>query len=136
MFKSDFKYLADYLVQMRKTGEYVPSNGKISHVRELLQLMAVMTRDHRFEDVFDNNDDSGQSIGEEGWTMCEVLDRVENKGRNEGRNEGRILEHVFVRREDGYSDEEIINSLMKRFGLSKDQAAEKVLAPAIPSQNG
>ena len=37
-----------------------------------------------------------------------------------------ILEHVYIRREDGFSDEAIIKSLMKRFNLSEEQAAKKI----------
>ena len=40
MFKSDFRLVADYFVQMRKTGHYRPPIEEIRHVSELLHLMA------------------------------------------------------------------------------------------------
>ena len=127
LFKSDFRFVADYFAQMRKNNDYVPPEGKIRHVRELLELMAVLTNDHRFEEVV--NDLEGQN-NVEVRNMSEVLDRVENKGRIEGRSEGRILEHIDIRREEGYSDEEIIESLMKKFKLTDEQASE-YLHPAV-----
>ena len=51
MFQSDFKVVADYFVQMRKNDEYQPAPEKIRHVQEVLQLLSVMTRDDRFEEV-------------------------------------------------------------------------------------
>ena len=50
---------------------------RFRHVDEMLKLMTVLTKDHRFEAL----------IGDEGGkvsNMCEVLDRVEAKGREEG----------------------------------------------------
>ena len=54
------------------------SEVTIKHVHELLQLMAVMTQDSRFEDVYSPDMERRE------MTMCEVLDRVENKGIQKG----------------------------------------------------
>lgn len=78
MFTSDFKIVADYFVQMRKNKDYVASAVTIKHVHELLQLMAVMTQDNRFEKVY-SPDMERRMV-----TMCEVLDRVENRGIQKG----------------------------------------------------
>lgn len=53
LFKSDFRYAADYFVQMRMTGEYLPQDdgGSIEHVRELFHALGVFTGNHRFEEV-------------------------------------------------------------------------------------
>ena len=45
LFKSDFKIVADYFVQMRTNKDYKPSRQIIKHVNEVLQLMAVFTID-------------------------------------------------------------------------------------------
>ena len=42
-FKSDFKYVADYFVQMRTTGKYIGSTEEMKHVREVLLLLASIT---------------------------------------------------------------------------------------------
>lgn len=77
-FKSDFWILADYLYQMRVNNDYVAGETVIKHVDELLMLMSAMTKDDRF----------GETINElsrkESVTMCEVLDKVEARGRKEG----------------------------------------------------
>ena len=78
MFTSDFKIVADYFVQMRKNKNYEASEVMIKHVHGLLQLMSVMTRDNRFESVY-SPDMEGRTT-----TMCEVLDRVEDRGIQKG----------------------------------------------------
>jgi len=44
-----------------------------------------MAGDHRFETAFSEEKEGGPV------TMCEVLDRIEEKGRKEGRREGALL---------------------------------------------
>ena len=82
MFKSDFWILADYLYQMRVNKDYVAGDTVIEHVDELLMLMSAMTKDYRFEETIN------EVKGKEYVTMCEVLDRVEARGREEGIKEG------------------------------------------------
>ena len=48
-FRSDFRYVADYLVQKRMTNDYKPSADLLQHVDETLKLMSVLTDDRRFE---------------------------------------------------------------------------------------
>ena len=125
MFKSDFKVVADYFVQMRKNNAYVPPETELTHVREVLELMSVMTNDRRFEDAYNNAGDRRKDIK----NMNEWLDNALNESKNEGLNEGRILEFIDIRREDGYSDDEISQGLAKKFHLTKEQAAG-ILHPA------
>lgn len=86
LFKSDFRFVADYFVQMRMTGTYTGSREEITHVQATLSMMSIMTGDHRFEKVMQS--DEGKPQGKEIKTMCEVLDRIEEKGKTEGRVEG------------------------------------------------
>lgn len=60
MFQSDFKIVADYFSQMRKNRNYVPSKETITHVQELLHLLAVLTQDHHFEEVYQEEDREGE----------------------------------------------------------------------------
>lgn len=76
LFKSDFRIVADYFVQKRESGDYIPSPEKLHHVQETLQLLSVMTNDRRFEEAY--IDDSGEG---EVQNMCDVLDKVEKRGR-------------------------------------------------------
>ena len=43
MFRSDFRIVADYFVQMREKNDYVPSKETIKHVQKVLKFMAVMS---------------------------------------------------------------------------------------------
>ena len=86
-FKSDFREVADYFTQMRKNGSYVPSERQITHVREVLDLMAVLTGDNRFAEHIDELERS-----KEGVTMCKVLDEVENRGRAAGEQNAKLLD--------------------------------------------
>ncbi len=52
VFKSDFRVVADYFVQKRENGDYIPDPQELKHVQETLQLLSVMTGDHRFENAY------------------------------------------------------------------------------------
>ncbi|MFG6329225.1 MAG: transposase [Lachnospiraceae bacterium] len=81
LFKSDFRIVADYFVQMRKNNHYVAKPETIKHVHELLELMSVLTDDRRFMDVCG-------VIEKEDVNMCEVLDQIENRGIEQGIKQG------------------------------------------------
>ena len=83
LFKSDFKIIADYFVHRRTNPDYRPTDPeRFKHTDELLKLFTVMTNDSRFV----------QTLQAEGKrrpeNMCEVLDRIEEKGRLEGEKIG------------------------------------------------
>ena len=102
LFQSDFRIVADYFVQKRLNHEYKPSPQKMKHVHAVLQMMSIMTGDHRFEYAYND------SIWKEELNMCEVLDRVEKKGYDAGRIAGKI--DVFYH-ELGMSVSEIAEKL-------------------------
>ena len=93
-FHSDFRIVADYFVQMQRNGDYIPSREEIDHVEAVLQLLRIMTDDSRFEDVL-NEEDGTESEGGI-HNMCEVLDRVEAKGKAIGEKNGAIKEAVRI----------------------------------------
>ncbi len=78
LFRSDFRYVADYLVQKRMTDSYIPSPDVLQHVDETLKIMTVLTGDIRFEEAASELPSKG------GVSMCEILDRVENRGIMKG----------------------------------------------------
>jgi len=75
-------------VQMRKTGTYVGSKESIKHVQETLHLFSSFSKDQRFENVLQ---ETSESVADEKEikNMCDVLDRIQERGRMEGRMEGR-----------------------------------------------
>lgn len=84
MFKSDFRIVADYFVQMRINKDYIPSKETIKHVDEVLKLMSVLTQDERFEQAQANGNKGGLK------NMCEVLDRAEARGISIGEARGEL----------------------------------------------
>lgn len=115
-FHGDMWIAADYFYQ-RRTGDYKPEPRRFQHVRETLQLLRAMEHDERFvtecSDMMLNDDNN-----KEGWTMCDVLDRIENKGLEiglergleQGRREGYRSAQADVARgmrREGYTDEQI-----------------------------
>lgn len=78
LFQSDFRIVADYFVQKREKNDYTPSAQMIQHVQETLQLLSIMTGDHRFEEAYNDQQEGGPQ------NMCEVLERVENRGMDRG----------------------------------------------------
>ena len=78
-FQSDFRIVADYFVQKREKGDYVPSTQEITHVQETLQLLSVMTNDRRFEEIYNERNSVEGGL----HNMCDVLDRAVNKGEDQ-----------------------------------------------------
>ena len=78
--QSDFRIVADYFVQKREKGDYIPKSQEFVHVQETLQLLSVVTGDHRFEDAWKDGKRGGPC------NMCDVLDRIEKRGIQQGEN--------------------------------------------------
>ena len=76
MLRSDFRIIAEYLVQMRKGQDYAPSKLEMVHAREVLTLMQAVTNDARYEEAFE----AMKQNKEEPKYMCEALDKIENRG--------------------------------------------------------
>ena len=105
--------MADYFVQMRKTGKYIPPDDKIIHVQEMLTLMSALTGNQIFTETYivskrkenanmrtflDDAKDEGIAIGKaEGIA----------EGKLEGKIEGKLEGKITARFEDGMSIEQI-----------------------------
>lgn len=93
----------------------------LTHVQETLQLLSIMTNDNRFEEAYNTNTD-GQKGGPR--NMCDVLDKVENRGKAEGANSVALLMKKLFdqnRIEDAKrasEDKEYRTRLMKELGIS------------------
>lgn len=108
LFKSDFGIAADYFVQKQRNGDYKPERKEMQHVQEVLQLLSVMTGDHRFEEAFSDDSEGGPK------TMCDVLDRVEKRGFANGEATGEMKkakETAFNLKEMGLTDEMIAKAI-------------------------
>ena len=132
LFQSDFKVVADYFVQKRENGDYVPSSQDLTHVQETLQLLSIMTNDHRFEDAYNTSTDDRKGGPR---NMCDVLDKVESrgiakgvaKGKAEGEIEGKNQMALLVKKlldqgriddvKRASEDEVYRDQLIKEFGI-------------------
>lgn len=107
LYKSDFRFIADYFMQKRKNPrKYVPSKDEIKHVDSVLKMMSALTGDDRFERIV-NERAKGERRPK---NMCEVLDRVENRGIKKGKKEGKF---------------ELLVDLLKEKTISFAKAVEK-----------
>ena len=115
-FKSDFKIVADYFVKTRKNTEYEGSQDEFRHEYETRSLMSYLTNDDRF-----------LTSGKKGAkNMCEVLDKIENRGIEKGRAEG-IAEGIEKGIEKGRAEGILstLVSLVKDNILSLGDAAKR-----------
>ena len=127
LFKSDFKVVADYFVQKQETGDYVGSHETLKHVQETLSLMSVMTGDHRFEEVL--SDKSGAE-GAVIKTMCDVLDRIEEKGIEKGIEQG-IERGIELGIEQGFMQGEMKKAREIALNLYAQGMEESVIAKTV-----
>ena len=86
-FKSDFRFVADYYSQMRKTGKWQPMPGKVKHVKELFELFNALTSDKRFIEMYAKRKEEQNDMASIALDYWE--DVYTEKGRAEGRVEGR-----------------------------------------------
>ena len=100
-----------------ETGEYPPDPHQIRHVQETLQLLSVMTRDHRFEDAY--NEICAENGMEGGpYTMCAFLDKIEHRGIEKGLLKGERTGELNAKRE--------IAQALAGMGMPVEKIAEAV----------
>ena len=82
-FTSDFQIIADYFVQLNENNDYAPKDKTIRHTDSFLKLMSVLTQDNKYVEM-------GRELShdKEGINMCEVLDKVEARGKAIGEARG------------------------------------------------
>lgn len=79
-FTSDFRFVADYLVQKRKTGTYIGSEEDMIHICEVTQLLSSISNDKRYGEAVILAKEEGKEIR----TMDAVLDEIEKRGIKTG----------------------------------------------------
>ena len=121
-FESDFKYVADFFVQMRKNKNYQPPNWQFNHVASFLELMTVLTGDSRFAESYSDN--IKRSVSD---MKIPFLDEVENRGIEKGIEQGRA---------EGRNETILANlrSVMDSFNVPGEKAMEVLKVPANKHQ--
>ena len=84
-FHSDFRIIAEYFIHKRKKADYIPSAQEIKHVDEFLKLLQALTGDDRYYQILDMLQTGKKR---KGIKMCEILDKVENRGIAIGEKRG------------------------------------------------
>ena len=134
-FTSDFGVVAEYFVQKRTQPNYKPSPKKLKHVRETLELLAVMGGKREYMNTYNKyykNDD--MATEGDNYTMGDFIDRMLDEAKNSGLAEGRAEGHaegidfgklettILYYRKGRISLEEAASDL----GISTDEFIEKM----------
>ena len=128
-FTSDFQIIADYFVQLSKNKDYVPKDKIIRHTDSFLKLMSVLTQDNKYVEM-------GRELShdKEGFNMCEVLDKVEARGKAigeaMGEARGKAIGEARGRTIGALNKTvEILRVIIAKNSWSKEQAMEFIGIP-------
>ncbi len=117
LFKSDMRIIVDYLAEGEK---YVPTQQKIVHVEAVLRLLKELTGDTRYEEII--SEVINVESDEGGITMCELLDKYENRGIAKGISLG-ISQGISVGRLED------LRNMMETLKLTAEQAMAALKIP-------
>lgn len=113
LFKSDFKIVADYFVQRRIRKDYIPSKDTITHVEEIMNLMAALTGDKMYENF--------------------LLENYE-KNQKGGKNMDTFLRDYYKRGVDSGISQGLSQGISQGLSQGAHQTAKKLLAMNVISQ--
>ena len=108
-FTSDFQIIADYFVQLNESKNYVPKDKTIRHTDSFLKLMSVITQDNKYVEIGSELFQEKEAVN-----MCEVLDKVEARGKAIGALNKTV---------------EILRVIIAKNSWSKEQAMEFIGIP-------
>lgn len=117
LFKSDFKCIAEFLRTQRLNEEYYGSKEKLLHANETLKLFTALMGDDSFEKVYNENNSN-----EGGPNMCDVVERIINKGRAEGQQQQAIEAAIKNIQKYNATPEEAANDM----GAPLDKVLERL----------
>ncbi|MBR4260562.1 MAG: Rpn family recombination-promoting nuclease/putative transposase [Clostridia bacterium] len=83
MFRSDFKFVAQYFRAKRLNKNYIPTEEEIKHADELFKMFTALTGDKFFEMAY--NEVISNKKG--GITMCDIVQGFVQEGRDQGKAE-------------------------------------------------
>jgi hypothetical protein len=125
-FTSDFRMVADYFVQSRKTQKYNPPESKIKHVDEFLKLMSKLSNDETWEDCIKKTNPNDK----EGLIMSSLFKEKVQEGVQIGEKKGEKKGEIKVYySEMGLSNEEIAKRLSIPVKEVEDIIASLSLVP-------
>ena len=86
LFRSDFRIVADYFVQMRETGTYTGHPQNLIHIEETLQLLSVMSNNMYETEYMSCTDEQKRGIR----NMNDMINKIKAEGKAEGKVEGKV----------------------------------------------
>lgn len=120
-FHSDMRIVVDYLAEGKN---YLPTRQKIVHLEAVLLMLKALTGDVRYEEIIPELQEE-QEKGD--VSMCELLDKYENRGKAIGIAQGMERVNELIRRLIGdgrsgeisraVSDREYQKQLFLEYGL-------------------
>lgn len=123
-FKSDFKIVANFLINKRKDKNYIPNDTtEIQHFDEVLKLLSVMTDDKSYEEILKIPQEQRKDVN----TMCSVAQNLLSIGKAEGIAEGKaagIAEGIAEGKAEGIA--ESLYSLVSDKVITPSVAAERL----------
>ena len=84
-FKSDFRAIAEFFYALNNKTEYHPTNQKLHHAEEVLDMISVFSKDDKFRDEYNSLSDETKG---DGVSMCEIYDNIMEKGIEKGIEKG------------------------------------------------
>ena len=76
---------ADIMNVLLFGGRQEVTENELEQAQEVFQMMSALTGDCRFEETYQQTQEKGAKVG----NMCEVLDKIENRGVQRGLQQGR-----------------------------------------------
>lgn len=101
-FKSDFKIVADYCSQMRRTGKYIHNKDTLVHPKEVMEAMSAFTGDREFEDGYNKYLESDEYEKGDEVTVDGIMTRTKKEGMEQATRE--IVMNAYG---NGHSAQEI-----------------------------
>ena len=132
-FQSDFRILAEYAASRENAEQwerFMETYQKgIVHPEELLDTLSALSGDSRYTEVKEKviEKECGEEKGE--VRMCEVAEKLEQRGIQKGIQKGiqegmrRTMEICL---EFGISKEQVIDKVMEKYALSREDAEEEM----------
>lgn len=80
-FKSDFKVIAEFFHALSSGENYHPTNQKLDHPEEVIDMISTFSGDDRFRDEYNS---ISKQIKEGGISMCEIYDKILQEGVAKG----------------------------------------------------
>ncbi|MCD8119354.1 MAG: Rpn family recombination-promoting nuclease/putative transposase [Lachnospiraceae bacterium] len=124
-FKSDFRIMADYFVQVRKNGNYVPSREEMKHVNEVLGLMEAMTNSRNFQ----NAQNESRKGDVKRMSMADWLDQKLDEAKEQGKEQesDRGIDFLLKTCADlGATCDYAVNRIMTDYHLTEEDAKSRV----------